>query len=149
MPIETVRVQDVQRAFEDAVRQASGSARPLDEAHYTRLHRGVINSTWQQVAPGVEVLQAVGCRLFRVRWEVIIDRMDTCQPANLHSQAELLRQAVSSVFGGTTMSVAFQQPTEEEVGGGTRASSARLTGSCSNHRGNRAPEPQPHATAAM
>ncbi len=124
VPIEIPTLQEVERAFSEALRQAAGSAQTFDDNQYNKLYRGVMSPNWASAGAGVEVLQAANARLFRVHWSFTIDRIDTNLLTALRSQADSLRQTLESAFDGEPVSFDVEKTNVKNLGGVDRVDCA-------------------------
>lgn len=96
MVVNYPTVEEVKQAFADAIL----SSDPFDQERWDRLYRAVMAPIWQPANDGIEILQANGARLVRVRWEFAIDKMNTSSEADLQSSAAALRQHLLALVNG-------------------------------------------------
>lgn len=96
MAVKYPTVAEVNQAFVGALPPGE----PFDGQRWSRLERALMDPTWQAAGEGIEVLQANGARLVKVRWAFAIDKMNTASEAALRSSAAALRQRLAAVVNG-------------------------------------------------
>ena len=104
MPIEYPNIEDVQKAFVDALPHG----KQLYMRHWEALERAVMNPKWEQAGDSVRTLQVHKAKLFTVRWEFHVDIMDTRSKAKLLEEAIALRDRLALIVDGQP--VAFDTP---------------------------------------
>jgi hypothetical protein len=86
-------VDEVKRAFAEAI----PNVEQFDVNRWSLLYRGVMNPAWELADHGIEVMQANGERLVKIRWHFAIDRMNTSSESGLRASAATLRQRLSDL----------------------------------------------------
>src|SRR5690242_10021954 len=94
MAVNYPTVDDVKQAFAATI----PSGAPYDGQRWLRLERALLDPRWQSASEGIEVLQANGARLVKVRWEFSIDKMNTSSEAALQAAARRLREQLSALI---------------------------------------------------
>lgn len=116
MAVKYTTAEDVKQFFADAF---PTTCQPYDPDRWARLERAIIAPAWESDGQGIEVLQANGARLFRVRWEFVIDNMDTSSESKLRSIAAALRQRLATLFNGESVSFAIPESETQQQGPAT------------------------------
>ncbi len=111
MAVKYPTVDEVKQAFVESIPPGG----PFDGQRWSRLERALMNPTWQPAGDGIEVLQANGARLVKVRGEFAIDKMNTLSEAALRSSAAALRQQLSALVNGEPAS--FDMPKSDTKDG--------------------------------
>ncbi len=110
MAVKHPTVAEVNQAFVGALPPGE----PFDGQQWSRLERALMDPTWQAACEGIEVLQANGARLVKVRWAFAIDKMNTASEAALRSSAAALRQRLAAVLNGEPASFDAPKSATEE-----------------------------------
>jgi hypothetical protein len=93
---------EVKQAFVEALPDAQA----FDPQRWSELERAVLDPRFQPAGEGIEVLDATGARLFKIHWQVSIDKMNTNLESEMRSRITALQQALKVIIDNEDVSFA-------------------------------------------